>query len=292
MIPQRNTRCVAPIRRAFVLAWVALFVAGSALAGSGPAQAAGSGNTLRAGQNLNAGNELRSKDGRFRLAMQGDGNAVLYADGVALWQTGTRGSGNRLRLTPRGQVQVRTGAGQVVWRSGSAASRSRLVLQDDANLVVYSHANGAAWTSRTAMPDCSRVAMSLPRQKMVVTAGFRVHPCVAPSVRRMVRDASRSGVSLRGHSWRSIQSQIKLRIANCGGETHENVWKKPAKDCNPPTAIPGKSMHESGRALDFRNGSGSIKKDSREYAWLKANAPRYGLFNYPQEPWHWSTSGR
>ncbi|PIE26203.1 MAG: hypothetical protein CSA58_10725, partial [Micrococcales bacterium] len=76
------------------------------------------------------------------------------------------------------------------------------------------------------------------------------------------------------------------------GETHENVWKKPAKDCNPPTAIPGTSMHESGRALDFRNGSGSIKKDSREYAWLKANAPRYGLFNYPQEPWHWSTSGR
>jgi len=44
-------------------------------------------------------------------------------------------------------------------------------------------------------------------------------------------------------------------------------------------------MHEQGSAIDFANTRGA-------YAWLKRNAARFGLINYPREAWHYSTNGR
>jgi hypothetical protein len=260
-----------------------------AISTPGPAAAASRGDTLWAGQILHAGDQLVSRDRRFRLVMQGDGNAVVYAAGVALWSTNTRGAGNRISVSRRGHVSV-DGAGRLKWRVGGG-SQARLLMQSDGNLVLYS-GNRPLWHSRTAMPNCSRVARSMPGAKMIRVSGITVHPCLRSSVARMVRDAGRSGVALRGTGWRSIRSQIALRIRNCGGETHENVWKKPASQCSPPTAKPGTSFHESGRAIDFRSSRGAINSRSKEFAWLKRNAPRYGLFNLPSEPWHWSTSGR
>lgn len=261
-----------------------------AITASDPAAAVSRGDTLWAGGSLSAGDELRAKDSRFRLVMQSDGNAVVYAAGVALWNSNTRGTGNRLSLSGSGQVSVRDKAGRVLWRAGARASRTRLSMQSDGNLVLYA-GNRPLWHTRSAMPNCSRVARSMPGAKMTRVSGITVHPCLRSPVSRMVRDARLAGVTLRGSGWRSVQSQIRLRIQNCGGETHENVWKKPAGQCRPPTAIPGRSFHESGRAIDFRNRSGAINSRSREFAWLKRNAPRYGLFNLPSEPWHWSTSG-
>jgi LAS superfamily LD-carboxypeptidase LdcB len=47
-------------------------------------------------------------------------------------------------------------------------------------------------------------------------------------------------------------------------------------------------MHERGLAVDFASCS---TRSNPCYRWLAANAARYGLFNLPSEPWHWSTNG-
>ena len=57
---------------------------------------------------------------------------------------------------------------------------------------------------------------------------------------------------------------------------------------------PTTSRHEYGLAVDFNCGPkrASITSASRCFAWLKANAHRYGMYNLSSEPWHWSINGR
>jgi LAS superfamily LD-carboxypeptidase LdcB len=51
-------------------------------------------------------------------------------------------------------------------------------------------------------------------------------------------------------------------------------------------------MHEQGLAIDFTADGGIItSRSSPAYRWLQANASRYGLYNLPSEPWHWSVNG-
>jgi LAS superfamily LD-carboxypeptidase LdcB len=81
---------------------------------------------------------------------------------------------------------------------------------------------------------------------------------------------------------------VALRRQNCG-TTHYAIYQKPASQCSPPTAIPGRSRHERGLALDFNSKGKSLT--ASDFSWLKANAGRYGLKNLPSERWHWSTDG-
>ncbi len=67
----------------------------------------------------------------------------------------------------------------------------------------------------------------------------------------------------------------------------------PSSQCRPPTARPGASMHEQGKAIDFTYGGRTIgTRSSPGYKWLAAHAASYGFYNLPSEPWHWSTNGR
>jgi LAS superfamily LD-carboxypeptidase LdcB len=103
--------------------------------------------------------------------------------------------------------------------------------------------------------------------------------------------ASSAGVSLSGGGFRDPGEQIALRTAHCG-PTHYDIYEKPASQCTPPTAIPGRSMHERGLAIDFKyNGALITSRSSPGYQWLAANAAGFGLYNLPSEPWHWSTNG-
>ncbi len=107
----------------------------------------------------------------------------------------------------------------------------------------------------------------------------------------MLTAAADDGVSLGGSGYRSTQRQIELRRANCG-PTDYDIWDRPASSCSPPTAKPGRSMHEQGRAIDLLYEGRLITSHSNPgYVWLAANAADYGLFNLPSEPWHWSTTG-
>lgn len=108
---------------------------------------------LSGGQTLAAGQELVSKNGRYRLLMQDDGNLVLYAPrGLPLWDSKTTGkSGAALTLQADGNAVVYAG-GQAVWSSHTYGHPgSSLLLQDDGNVVVYSAGGAALWSSQTAL---------------------------------------------------------------------------------------------------------------------------------------------
>jgi LAS superfamily LD-carboxypeptidase LdcB len=115
---------------------------------------------------------------------------------------------------------------------------------------------------------------------------------VAKNVQDMLDAAETVGINLDAHpasSYRSHDDQIRLRKKHCGGEDH--VYDKEAH-CTPPTAIPGNSQHEMGLAIDFTCDGKAVSKDGECFKWLQENAAKYGFYNLPSEPWHWSTTGR
>jgi hypothetical protein len=102
------------------------------------------------------------------------------------------------------------------------------------------------------------------------------------------------GIALTGDGYRTLQAQIDLRRAHCGS-SHYDIYEKPSSQCSPPTAIPGKSNHEKGLAIDFEcggNGNYIPSHSSPCFRWMAAHAATYGLYNLPSEPWYWSIDGR
>ena len=127
--------------------------------------------------------------------------------------------------------------------------------------------------------------------KLVWVGGIQVHESIANNVRNLLEHAARDGIRLTGGGYRSAASQIALRRAHCG-TSQWAIYQKPSYQCRPPTARPGRSMHEQGKAIDFRHNGRSVNsRNSTAFRWLAANAKTYGLYNLPSEPWHWSTNG-
>jgi hypothetical protein len=116
-------------------------------------------------------------------------------------------------------------------------------------------------------------------------AGFTVNCSIAGQTAALVAAAAADGLHFTGSAYRSHQRQIELRSINgC-----PDVWTARPSSCRVPTAIPGNSMHEVGLAIDFANCG---TRSTACYAWLARNAERFGFFNLPSEPWHWSVNGR
>lgn len=125
--------------------------------------------------------------------------------------------------------------------------------------------------------------------QLTTVGGITVAAHVAPHLQALLESARSDGVILAGGGFRSSADQVRLRRANgC-----RDVYSSPPSSCRVPTAIPGNSMHERGEAVDFTYG-GSTLKDRRSpaFRWLAANAARFGLYNLPSEPWHWSVNGK
>lgn len=265
---------------------------------------------LLAPADLRAGEVLKSPSGAYTLSMQTDGNLVLYGPSGWTWQTNTAGSGAvRLAVQTDGNMVLYTASDYPAWIAGTRGSGlGELRLQDDGNLVGYRADGSWAWQTYTypgaqapgspapTPANCSAVTGPVPASSTAVASGIRVHACLTAGLDRLLSDARAAGINLSGSGWRDQQTQIQLRINNCGGNTTYNIWSKPARDCHPDTAIPGRSMHERGLAIDFtvRNSSGtysSVAAGSTAFTWLRNNASRYGLYNLPSESWHWSTNG-
>jgi peptidoglycan hydrolase CwlO-like protein len=114
---------------------------------------------------------------------------------------------------------------------------------------------------------------------------------IAGAVSRLLADASAAGLTMCGKGYRDPQGQINLRRQNCGASEYA-IWQMPSSSCSPPTARPGTSMHEQGLAIDFTcGGGGTVRSGDVCYNWMRAHAARYGLYNLPGEPWHWSVDG-
>ena len=117
---------------------------------------------------------------------------------------------------------------------------------------------------------------------------IQVHKDIEEQTRGLYELAFSQGINLGGWGYRGTDRQIELRRAHCGSSNYD-IWLKPSGQCSPPTARPGFSKHEQGRAIDFQWNGGSIgPRSGTPFRWLAANAPQFGFVNLPSEPWHWS----
>lgn len=112
---------------------------------------------LLKGQKLNRGEFLTSSNGRYSLAMQEDGNLVLYITGTIVPVWSSRTCGERvawLAMQEDGNLVIYKTDGTPIWKTDSSASDvAWFVVQDDGNLCCY-RANGAVlWASNTRLPD-------------------------------------------------------------------------------------------------------------------------------------------
>jgi hypothetical protein len=127
--------------------------------------------------------------------------------------------------------------------------------------------------------------------EIVWVRGIAIHHSVADDLEALLAAAQADGITFTGGGWRDAQAQIRLRQAFCGTSDYA-IWEAPPSSCRPPTARPGSSNHERGLAIDFTdNGRSITSRNSPGYRWLAANASRFGFYNLPSEPWHWSTTG-
>ena len=91
--------------------------------------------------------------------------------------------------------------------------------------------------------------------------------------------------------YRNYEGQVATAIRNCGSAQ--------SRSCDPPTARPGTSNHGWGLAVDMTTNSCGTNNRcgfaTDHFAWLQANAPRFGFF-HPEwaqqsgsatEYWHW-----
>jgi hypothetical protein len=112
---------------------------------------------------------LVSPNGKYAAVMQLDGNFVINADGKAIWSTQTQGKGRqpyRLAMQPDGNLVIygssdhdvnlpgygvcaANSACIAIWSSGPGGGSApyTLKMQDDGNLVVYNSASLAVWAS-------------------------------------------------------------------------------------------------------------------------------------------------
>jgi len=99
---------------------------------------------------LAAGQSIYSPDNRFQLAMQPDGNLVLYMGTRPLWHTYTYGSGaDRAAFQADGNLVIYTGS-TPVWSSATFNHPgAEIYVQNDGNLVIYDAGGIAIWSSGT-----------------------------------------------------------------------------------------------------------------------------------------------
>lgn len=83
-------------------------------------------------------------------------------------------------------------------------------------------------------------------------------------------------------AYRPADEQIYLRKQNCGTSQYD-IYKKPAMQCRPPTAIPGTSQHERGKAIDCGFGYNDVPNPAR----MKQLAAQCGFdYTVEREDWH------
>ncbi|GIE31113.1 hypothetical protein Ait01nite_041580 [Actinoplanes italicus] len=175
-----------------------------------------------------------------------------------------------------------SGATSAATRAASAIAQTQRRIDTAGTAAGY--ATQAAALSRTVV-DETRPVFTVADTTSVY--GTTVHKNVAFAFKRMVDDARADGVLLSGGGFRTKERQIELRKINgC-----PDVWTAPASSCRVPTAIPGRSLHEIGLAVDVTSGGKTLTRKSKAFTWMSAHAAEYGFVNLPSEAWHWSITG-
>jgi probable HAF family extracellular repeat protein len=149
----------------------------------------------------------------------------------------------------------------------------------------------AAWPiSAEEMPAMS--AEGSTRLELADVRGITVNAAIAAPLEQLLAAAEADGLNLSGGGHRSPEEQIELRRQHCG-DSYYAIYEMPSSQCSPPTARPGRSLHERGLAIDFTCDGALIESHSDPcFQWMATHATRYGFFNLASEPWHWSLTGQ
>ncbi|MFT4123290.1 MAG: hypothetical protein QM635_05620, partial [Microbacteriaceae bacterium] len=106
--------------------------------------------SLGTGETVQAGQSLRSPNGKYTLKMQSDGNLVLYnTSSIALWASATNGSAaDHVTMQRDGNLVLYTASGSAKWASNTAGNSgsNTLQLRNDGTIVVR-HGDDATWAA-------------------------------------------------------------------------------------------------------------------------------------------------
>ncbi|MGB3463942.1 MAG: hypothetical protein WBA74_01675 [Cyclobacteriaceae bacterium] len=102
------------------------------------------------GEQLFRGQFRTSRDGRFKLILQTDGNLVLYQGSLALWNSATHYRGVvRAAMQTDGNLVLYDNANRAKWATNtSGRAGSWLNIQNDGNVVLYRN-NVPQWQTFT-----------------------------------------------------------------------------------------------------------------------------------------------
>jgi GH25 family lysozyme M1 (1,4-beta-N-acetylmuramidase) len=155
-----------------------------ALAGeqAGPPPPAPTGcGVLAWGKSLTRGESHASCGGRFTFVHQTDGNVVLYDNSVhqAMWATHTNGrSTSVLAMQEDGNLVLYAPGGHAIWASGTNGKEGAyLVVQDDGNTVIYAPGHSPIWATHTVRGLPPTPGCGLRGPPTVLTKGEGVHSC-------------------------------------------------------------------------------------------------------------------
>lgn len=127
------------------------------------AQAVTYGNTLNAGQTMGSGDNLLTNNGYYSLAMQSDGNLVIYRlageSATPLWSTGRAGTYSYVAMQNDGNLALYNSNNAWSWTSKTGGrtvdSRYKLVLQENGELDIYDPSNKIIWYANRSAGTCS-----------------------------------------------------------------------------------------------------------------------------------------
>ena len=107
---------------------------------------------MTSGQAIATGTQIMSKNLKYRLIIQPDGNMVLYSNSTPIWHTHTAGAaGPTLVMQSDGNLVLYATGTKPVWNSQTVTGQhSMLQLQEDGNLVMYASGNIPRWSTNTS----------------------------------------------------------------------------------------------------------------------------------------------
>ncbi len=129
--------------------------------------------------------------------------------------------------------------------------------------------------------------VKLPKGAQARNAVQRLRVDAAYALGKMRQAARKRGLSLKVASawrkpWKSRAAYEAFLLKKYKSISKGKKW------------VAYESFHHRGVAVDFGSDGLAPTKDTRErqkttkaYKWLKANAHKYGFYNYSPEPWHW-----
>jgi D-alanyl-D-alanine carboxypeptidase len=222
-----------------------------------------------------------------------DNAAITRATSAVAVATGAvnaRAKQAQRAATVRSETRTRAVAAATALTTAIAASQaaSAAVVQTQQRIAGVGTAAGLAGQAAAVSRDVvTQVRAGFTIADTTTVYGITVHKNMAYAFKRMLDDAKVAGIVLSGGGFRTKERQIELRKINgC-----PDIWTAPASSCRVPTAIPGRSLHEIGLAVDITSGGKSLTAKSPGFTWLAAHADEYGYVNFPAEPWHWSITG-